>query len=88
MSVNLAEAKAKLSAYVDRASAGEQIVIAKAGKPVARLMPLEDRPRRRIGVARHWLDASTVDLGDLETFAPEPDNVETPTFDQEWHIND
>ena len=42
--VNLYEAKARLSNLVDRAAAGEQIIIAKAGKPMARLVPL-DRPR-------------------------------------------
>lgn len=35
--VNLYEAKTHLSALVDRAAAGEEFVIAKAGKPMARL---------------------------------------------------
>ncbi len=39
--VNLYEAKVKLSALVERAAAGEEIVIAKAGKPRARLVPLD-----------------------------------------------
>lgn len=38
--VNLYEAKTHLSQLVERASAGEEIIIAKAGRPVARLMPL------------------------------------------------
>lgn len=38
--VNLYEAKTSLSRLVDRAAAGEEIVIAKAGKPMARLVPL------------------------------------------------
>jgi prevent-host-death family protein len=38
--VNLYEAKTQLSGLVDRAAVGEEIVIAKAGKPLARLMPL------------------------------------------------
>ena len=37
---NLYEAKTHLSDLVDRAAAGEEIVIAKAGKPLARLVPL------------------------------------------------
>jgi prevent-host-death family protein len=37
--VNLYEAKTQLSALVDRAAKGEEIVIAKAGKPMARLVP-------------------------------------------------
>ena len=40
MLVNIYEAKAKLSALLDRAVAGEEIVIARSGKPLARLMPL------------------------------------------------
>lgn len=43
--VNLYEAKTHLSELVDRASTGEEIIIAKNGKPVARLVPLE-RPKR------------------------------------------
>lgn len=52
--VNIAEAKAHLSALVDRAAAGEEIVIARSGKPVARLVPLPDRAPRVPGAARHW----------------------------------
>ena len=38
--VNIYEAKTRLSELVDRAESGEEIVIAKAGHPVARLVPL------------------------------------------------
>ncbi len=38
--VNLYEAKTTLSKLVERAAAGEEIVIAKAGRPLARLVPL------------------------------------------------
>ncbi len=37
--VNLYEAKTQLSSLVERAARGEEIVIAKAGKPMARLVP-------------------------------------------------
>ncbi len=47
MSVNIHEAKTHLSRLVDRAAAGEEIVIARAGKPLARLVayvpPVKDR---------------------------------------------
>ena len=46
--INLYEAKTQLSKLVDRAAAGEEIVIAKAGRPVARLVPLQAKPPRRI----------------------------------------
>lgn len=44
-SVNIYDAKTRLSELVDRAAAGEEIVIAKAGKPVARRVPLRVRER-------------------------------------------
>lgn len=48
--VNMHEAKTHLSRLVDEASAGEEIVLAKAGKPAARLGPLPaGRKRRRLG---------------------------------------
>jgi prevent-host-death family protein len=48
--VNIHAAKTQLSRLVEDAAKGEEIVIAKAGKPVARLMPLdEERPERRLG---------------------------------------
>jgi len=40
--VNIAEAKARLSDLVLRASRGEIIILARHGQPVARLMPLAD----------------------------------------------
>lgn len=38
--INIHEAKTHLSRFVDQAAAGEEIIIARAGKPVARLVPL------------------------------------------------
>ncbi len=45
--VSLYEAKTQLSALVERAAAGEEIVIAKNGIPRARLVPIEQRGERR-----------------------------------------
>ncbi len=45
--VSLYEAKTKLSALVDRAAAGEEIIIAKHGIPHARLVPVASRGRAR-----------------------------------------
>jgi prevent-host-death family protein len=45
--VNLYDAKTNLSALVERAAAGEEIIIAKAGRPLARLVPLEKRSAPR-----------------------------------------
>jgi prevent-host-death family protein len=52
--VNVAEAKARLSALIDRAAAGEEIILSRAGRPVARLVPLAERPPRQPGVRRNW----------------------------------
>lgn len=46
--VSLYEAKTQLSRLVDRAAAGEEIVIAKSGRPRARLVPLEDTRALRV----------------------------------------
>lgn len=40
-SVNIHEAKTHLSRLVERVEAGEEIIIAKAGRPAARLVPIE-----------------------------------------------
>ena len=45
--INLHDAKTHLSRLVDRAAKGEEIVIARAGKPVARLVALETKSRKR-----------------------------------------
>ncbi|RYH06480.1 MAG: type II toxin-antitoxin system Phd/YefM family antitoxin [Alphaproteobacteria bacterium] len=45
--VNLYDAKTQLSRLVERAAAGEEIVIAKGGRPLARLVPLARRTAPR-----------------------------------------
>jgi prevent-host-death family protein len=45
--LNLYAAKTSLSELVDLASAGEEFIIAKAGKPKARLIPLEKKQKPR-----------------------------------------
>lgn len=62
-SVNIYEAKTSLSDLVERAAAGEEIIIAKAGKPKARLVPLQSAaPRRRPGLGKgQWRVASDFD---------------------------
>lgn len=49
---NIHAAKTHFSRLVDEAAAGAEIIIAKAGKPVAKLVPLtpaEQRPKRKLG---------------------------------------
>lgn len=45
--VNIHEAKTHLSRLLQRVALGEEIVIGKAGKPVAKLVPYHDRPGPR-----------------------------------------
>lgn len=53
MEVNIHEAKTHLSKLLERVSLGEEVIIAKAGKPVAKLVPiLAERPRFRLGSAK------------------------------------
>ena len=51
--VNIHAAKTHLSRLVDEAAAGQEVVIARAGKPVAKLVPLtvpQSLPKRVLGV--------------------------------------
>lgn len=52
--VNVHEAKTHLSKILERVARGEEIIIAKAGKPVARLVPITEtrQPGRLKGVLR------------------------------------
>ena len=45
--VNMHEAKTHLSRLVERVAQGEDVVIAKAGRPVARLVPYEESAEPR-----------------------------------------
>ena len=42
LQVNIHEAKTNLSKLLARVSAGEEIVIAQAGKPIARIVPIRE----------------------------------------------
>ena len=55
--VNLYEAKTDLSALVEQAAAGEEIIIAKNGKPKAKLVSVsanEPRPKPNFGFWSHY----------------------------------
>lgn len=45
--VNVHEAKTNFSKLLEQAHAGQEIIVAKAGKPYARLMPLASEPASR-----------------------------------------
>lgn len=46
---NVADAKAHLSKLLDAALAGEEVIVARAGKPLVRLVPIEAPDRRELG---------------------------------------
>jgi prevent-host-death family protein len=55
--INIHEAKTHLSRLVEEVAAGEEIIIAKAGKPMARLVPLRVMPKRgQLGVFKGQLN--------------------------------
>ena len=55
--VNVHQAKTHLSRLLDEVAAGAEVVIAKAGRPVARLVPLEPVVRRkRFGLLKGRID--------------------------------
>lgn len=68
--VNIHDAKTHLSRLLEQVAAGEEIIIAKAGKAVARLVPLEQPPGKRR-------------LGRLKGKLKVPDDFDTPLGDDE-----
>jgi prevent-host-death family protein len=55
--VNLYQAKTDLSALVEQAADGEEIIIAKNGRPKAKLVPVtekDQRPPPRFGIWNHY----------------------------------
>lgn len=62
--VNIHEAKTHLSRLIERVEAGEEIIIAKAGRPAARLVPIESKRK-------------PVKIGGLKASAPVPDDFNT-----------
>ncbi len=66
--INIHEAKTHLSRLLEQVAGGEEIVIAKAGKPIARLVPLEAAPKKR-------------QLGLLKGKLKVPDDFDTPLTD-------
>jgi prevent-host-death family protein len=48
--VNIHAAKTHLSRLIEKACNGEDVIIAKAGKPLAKLVPVGSRPWRRLGM--------------------------------------
>jgi prevent-host-death family protein len=68
--INVHAAKTQLSRLLDAATAGEEVIIARAGKPVARLVPVgQDAPPRRLGALAGRLRVP------VDFDAPLPDDI-------------
>jgi prevent-host-death family protein len=65
------EAKSQLSKLVDAALAGEEVVIARAGKPAVRLIPAGALPGRKLGKLAGTVPDKVLDA----LLAPLPDEV-------------
>ena len=61
MLINVHQAKAQLSELLERVARGEEIVIAKRGKPFVRLVRVEDRAPRVPGIAKGRLTEAFFD---------------------------
>ena len=70
ISVNIHEAKTHLSRLLKRVAAGEEILISKAGKPMAKLTPLSKPQSNRVP----GLDKDVIQIPD-DFDAPLPDDV-------------
>lgn len=69
MQFNVLEARNQLSKLIDAAESGEDIVIARRGKPAVRLVPVTDGPARGTGAALAKVFASwdpVAPMGDEE----------------------
>lgn len=71
--VNIHEAKTHLSRLLEQVAGGEEVVIAKAGKAIARLVPLEATPKKR-------------QLGLLKGKLNVPDDFDAPMTDEELSL--
>jgi len=66
--INIYDAKTRLSELVERAARGEEVIIAKAGKPMARLVPMrlaERKPGRLKGKIKIAADFDAPLPGDV-----------------------
>jgi prevent-host-death family protein len=69
-SISVYQARAELSRLIERALAGEEIIITRRGKPTVRLLPIEqDHPRRKPGALKGLFEVTDA------FFEPLPDDI-------------
>lgn len=71
--VNIHEAKTHLSRLLEQVAGGEEVIIAKAGKAIARLVSLEVKPKKR-------------QLGLLKGKLNVPDDFDAPMTPEEFSL--
>jgi len=71
-SINIHEAKTHLSRLVERAANGEPFIIAKAGKPLVKVVPLDAPPEGR----------KTSRIGFMKGLIKVPDDFDTMMADE------
>ena len=64
--INVAEGKARFSELVARAEAGEEVVVARRGKPVVKLVRIEP-PRRPLDVKALWAEVQKMPMSDIDS---------------------
>lgn len=68
--INIHEAKTQLSKLIEAVEAGEEVIIARAGRPVARLVPfIPVRPERKPGLMKGQFEVPD------SFFDPLPDDI-------------
>jgi len=73
--VNVHEAKTRLSQLLKHVEAGEEVVIARHGTPVAQLVKIEARPARKLGLLQGTITVAP----DFDDWLPEfEESIERP----------
>ena len=74
---NMHEAKSRLSELVRMAEEGEEVILARGGRPVVKLVPVSPNPIRRLGLWRDAVDRQPAGWDEkpaLEELMPELDD--------------
>ena len=85
LTINMHDAKTQLSKLVEAAEAGEEVIIARNGKPAVKLVPigLEKQAVKRIGAAR-TIFGDSLDGLTLEKFNESDAEIEATFDDASW----
>jgi prevent-host-death family protein len=79
--VNIHEAKTQFSKLIKRVEHGDEVIIARAGRPVARIcaLPVEAKPKRVPGTGKGFFSQEFID----RIFEPLPDEIQRYFEDEE-----